>query len=120
MDDKISIIINNKKFNKEDVKIKQAIYKALNKLCDSIINFENSGQRFERIFNNESIKYDVFDNNFFTYKFRYCDNTQLRILYHFVRKDDKIIIELHQYVVKRKNKKDYIESFENYAKRYKG
>lgn len=120
MNEKISVTINNKKFHKEDVNTKLAIYKALGKLCDSIIQLEENGQRFERLFNNESIKYDVFDNNFYTYKFRYCDNTQLRILYRFVRDGDKIIIELHQYIVKRRNKKDYIDSFENYAKRYRG
>ena len=78
-----------------------------------------NGQPFERIFNNESIKYDVFENNFYTYKFRYADNTQLRLLYHFVRDKDKIIIELHQYAVKRRNNKNYIEVFEKYAKNYK-
>ena len=72
----------------------------------------------QKEFNNEAIKYDVFDNNFYTYKFRYADNTQLRILYHFVREKDKIIIELHQYAVKRRNNKSYIEAFEKYVKNY--
>ena len=117
MEDKICISINNKKFNKENEKTKEAIYKALNKLCELILQFEENGQPFERIFNNEAIKYDVFDNNFYTYKFRY-DNTQLRILYHFVREKDKIIIELHQYAVKRRNNKSYIEAFEKYVKNY--
>ncbi|MDY5211477.1 hypothetical protein [Intestinibacter sp.] len=119
MSDKICIKINNKKFNKENEKTKEAINKALNKLCETILQFEENGQPFERIFNNESIKYDVFENNFYTYKFRYSDNTQLRLLYHFVRDKDKIIIELHQYAVKRRNNKNYIEAFEKYAKNYK-
>ena len=119
MSDKICISINNKKFNKENEKTKEAIYKALNKLCEIIVQFEENGQPFEKIFNNEAIKYDVFENNFYTYKFRYADNTQLRILYHFVRDDDgKITIELHQYAVKRRNNKNYIESFEKYARNY--
>ena len=118
MEDKICISINNKKFNKENEKTKEAIYKALNKLCELILQFEENGQPFERIFNNEAIQYDVFDNNFYTYKFRYADNTQLRILYHFVREKDKIIIELHQYAVKRRNNKSYIEAFEKYVKNY--
>ena len=119
MSEKICISINNKKFNKENEKTKEAINKALNKLCETILQFEENGQPFERIFNNESIKYDVFENNFYTYKFRYADNTQLRLLYHFVRDKDKIIIELHQYAVKRRDNKNYIEVFEKYAKNYK-
>lgn len=119
MSDKICISIKNKKFNKENEKTKEAIYKALNKLCETIIQFEENDQPFEKIFNNEAIKYDVFENNFYTYKFRYADNTQLRILYHFVRDEKgKITIELHQYAVKRRNNKNYIEAFEKYARNY--
>lgn len=118
MNEKISIIINNKKFHKENEKTKEAINKALNKLCETIMQFESEGTPFERIFNNEALKYDIFENNFYTYKFRYADNTQLRILYHFVRKDGKIIIELHQYAVKRRTNKNYIDSFEKYARNY--
>ena len=50
MEDKICISINNKKFNKENEKTKEAIYKALNKLCELILQFEENGQPFERIF----------------------------------------------------------------------
>ena len=56
MSEKICISINNKKFNKENEKTKEAINKALNKLCETILQFEENGQPFERIFNNESIK----------------------------------------------------------------
>ena len=44
MEDKICISINNKKFNKENEKTKEAIYKALNKLCELILQFEENGQ----------------------------------------------------------------------------
>ena len=81
MEDKICISINNKKFNKENEKTKEAIYKALNKLCELILQFEENGQPFER-------------------------------------EKDKIIIALHQYAVKRRNNKSYIEAFEKYVKNY--
>ena len=107
-----------KDYDKASKQLKQTIDKALDKLIYLIEQKEKSGVSFEKIFNDDIIKYDILENNFFTFKFRYKDQTQLRLLYKFSRQNDIITIELHKFVIKRRTNKDYIKQFEKYSKEF--
>ncbi len=106
-----------KKLDNKEIEL---VDRALNKLEKQIDIIESTGTPFEKIFNNDSIKYDVLGKNFFTYKFVAENSSQIRILYRFVRNEDNsYIIECHKVEVKRRSGKEYIKKFEEYVKTYK-
>ena len=112
----IKYIMDNKKL---DNKEKELVDRALNKLDKQIRIIESTGIPFEKIFNNDSIKYDVLGKSFYTYKFIAENSSQIRILYRFVRKDQNDYdIECHKVEVKRRSGKEYIKKFEEYVKAY--
>jgi hypothetical protein len=96
--------------------------KLVQKLRTYISEFEKSGTPFEKIFNNDKIKYDCYDNNFFCFKEHGANRCTYRLLYRFVRKGATFDIEPHVTVLKRysaKNgNKDYIKYFTKYAKEF--
>ncbi len=105
---------------KLDNKEKELVDRALNKLKKQIDIIESTGTPFEKIFNNDSIKYDILGKNFYTYKFVAENSSQIRILYRFVRNEnDSYTIECHKVEVKRRSGKEYIKKFEEYVKTYK-
>lgn len=108
-----------KNHTKEEIKV---VEKAMTKLRYLIDTVESTGTPFEKIFNNDTIKYDVLGNNFFTFKYKGLANTQARILYRFIRKDpDTYDLEIHMVYVKRKDsniQRTYIDEFERYVKKY--
>lgn len=105
---------------KLDNKEKELVDRALNKLEKQIDIIEGTGTPFEKIFNNDSIKYDVLGKNFYTYKFVAENSSQIRILYRFIRNpNNSYIIECHKVEVKRRSGKEYIKKFEEYVKTYK-
>lgn len=95
--------------------------KLVSRLKAYIDSFESSGIPFEKIFNNDKIKYDCYDNNFFCFKM-HCDHHKtFRLLYRFIRKTVGYNIEPHMLVLKRdtnKSKREYLDQFEKYAKSY--
>lgn len=111
----IKMIIDSKKF---DIKELELINRAMKKLERQITVMENSGTAFEKIFNNDAIKYDVLGKDFYTYKFVAENSSQLRILYRFVRNEDNFTLECHKVEVKRRSGKSYIQKFEEYVKNY--
>lgn len=101
---------------KTDRRTMQLLEKAMKKLNSQIAQIEQGGTPFEKIFNNDSIKYDVLGKGFFTYKYRGADSSQLRVLYKFIRKNKNLYdIEVHKVVVKRRSGKEYIKEFEDYV-----
>ena len=54
---------------KLDNKEKELVDRALRKLENQINVIESTGTPFEKIFNNDSIKYDILGKSFYTYKF---------------------------------------------------
>lgn len=104
---------------KLDNKEKELVDRALNKLENQINVIEATGTPFEKIFNNDSIKYDILGKSFYTYKFVAENSSQIRILYRFVRKDKDYDLECHKVEVKRRSGKEYIKKFEEYVKLYK-
>ena len=112
------IQVKNNKYNKISHSLQREIKTALNKLVFLISEKENYGESFEKIFNNPAIKYDIFPNNFYTFKYHCQDSAQLRLLYRFIRNDDNtIVIELHDFYHKKSNDKKYIKYFEKKANR---
>lgn len=98
---------------------KKEIIKALKKLKQMIEIEESYGVPFEKIFNNETLKYDVLGNGFYTFKAHGRDKTQIRLLYRFIRiSEQKFEIELHMVAIKRKTSKDYMKEFQNYVECY--
>lgn len=112
----IKIETNCKDYNKANAQTKKVLDKAMDKLARLIIDLDSSGVKFEKIFNNDVIKYDILGKNFYTFKFRAEDKTQLRALYRFNRVDDgQAEIELHKFFIKRNPDKSYIKVFESYV-----
>ena len=103
---------------KLDNKEKELVDRALNKLDKQISIIEKTGTPFEKIFNNDSIKYDILGKSFYTYKFVAENSSQLRILYRFVRNDNGFDLECHKVEIKRRSGKGYIKDFEEYVKNY--
>ena len=113
------IKIKNEQYRKASPSLKKNIDKALIKLSYLIQEQENYGVSFEKIFNNDAIKYDVLGYGFYTFKFVAENSSQLRILYRFVRENDSFILECHKVEIKRRSGKEYIRKFEDYVKTYK-
>ena len=111
----IKMVLELKKF---DVKEQELINRALKKLERQITTFESTGTPFEKIFNNDAIKYDILGKGFYTYKFVAENSSQLRILYRFVRNDNGFDLECHKVEIKRRSGKGYIKDFEEYVKNY--
>lgn len=88
--------------------------KGLDKLIRRINEYEANGISFECICNDDTVKYDILGNGFFTYKIQ-TTQLPLRILYRFVRTEDGYTIEVHQIYKKGKDNKKYIKDFSQYA-----
>ena len=98
---------------------KREIEKAFEKLKTLIETEERYGIPFEKIFNNETVKYSVLGNGFYTFKAHGKDKAQIRILYKFIRKTmQEFELEMHMVWIKRKNNKDYIREFQRYVDYY--
>ena len=110
------IKIKNTKYIKSSPSLRQNIDKAMLKLTYLIQEQEIYGVVFEKIFNNPAIKYDIFPNQFYTFKYHCNDSAQLRLLYRFIRNDDgSATVELHDFYHKKKNDKKYIREFQKVA-----
>jgi len=110
-----------KDLTKEERKVVDAAMEKLHTLIDTI---EATGTPFEKIFNNDVIKYDVLGNNFFTFKYKGPSSTQVRILYHFKRtSENSYVLDIHDVYIKHKDlpkgkKNEYIRIFEQYVENY--
>lgn len=105
-----------KKFSPSEM---NEINKAFNKLKYLIAEKERYGTAFEYIYNDDSIKYDIFGKGFYSFKARGKDKAQIRILYRFERTNNKnYILEIHMVVIKRRDDKTYIKIFKDYVNHY--
>lgn len=104
------IYVYKKDYKKESVEVQNAIVNSIKVLYKRIRVYENQGVTFERIFNDDKVKYDK-HGEFFTFKCQ-KSNVQLRILYtYFVYKQEPIVL-IADYFVKKKNNKNYIKKFD--------
>ena len=90
--------------------VRKAIISSMEALFDRIKEYEKQGICFERIFNDDKIKYDK-HGKFFTFKIQ-KSNMQLRILYSYFVYNNEPVLLIADYFVKKKNKKDYIKKFD--------
>lgn len=116
--------INNrlKLTKKNQLKECQYIKKAINKMSKMLETYDNNGIPFEKIFNNDIIKHNCLDNDIYVFKYIGPDNSQIRLLYHYDRKDDlNSEINILTYHIKRTDapNSQYLDDFRAYAKNYK-
>ena len=117
--EKIPVLINSKsKYFKADKNLQRYINNGLRKIYLTIRQFENEGVPFEKIFNCDALIYDKI-GNYYTFKHRDNDNTQLRILYTYQKDDNgKYQLKLIHFKVKRNNDKEYIKFFTDYISNF--
>lgn len=106
----MKLYILKKDYNKESREIQRAIMSSMELLLGRILEYEKQGVCFDRIFNDDKIKYDK-HGKFFTFKSQ-KSNVQLRILYSYMLIDQEPVFLIADYYVKKKNKKDYIKKFD--------
>ena len=85
---------------------RKLLVKNVNKLRNKIESCETS---FDMIFNNDSIKYDKYENNF--YAVRFHGKISMRVLYRF----ENDTIEVHMVYFKHEYGSDYIRKFREYS-----
>ncbi|MDO5560020.1 MAG: hypothetical protein Q4F95_10540 [Oscillospiraceae bacterium] len=95
-----------------NTEIKELIIKSLDKLSNRILQYASQGITFDKILNDETVKYDKHGDTY-TFKSHGRDNAQLRLLYSCVVTDDIMYLTVIDYHIKRRNeKKSYIVDFE--------
>lgn len=106
----MKLYICKKDYIKESREVKEAIRSSIDMLYERIKMYENQGVSFNRIFNDDKVKYDK-HGKFFTFK-NQKSNMQFRILYSYFIDDNEAVILIADYYIKKKNKKDYIKKFD--------
>lgn len=106
----MKLYIYKKDYIKESKEVKNAIRSSIDMLYERIKMYENQGISFNRIFNDDKVKYDK-HGKFFTFK-NQKSNMQLRILYSYFVEDNEAVFLVADYFIKKKNKKDYIKKFD--------
>ena len=106
----MKLYICKKDYIKESREVKEAIRSSIDMLYERIRMYENQGVSFNRIFNDDKVKYDK-HGKFFTFK-NQKSNMQLRILYSYLIDDNEAVFLIADYFIKKKNKKDYIKRFD--------
>ena len=106
----MKLYICKKDYNKEPKEVKEAICSSVEMLYERIKMYENQGVIFNRIFNDDKVKYDK-HGKFFTFK-NQKSNMQLRILYSYFLDNNEAVFLIADYFIKKKNKKDYIKKFD--------
>ena len=76
----MKILVYKKDFFKESVEVRKAIIDSIYDLYTRIQLYQSQNIEFDKIYNDDKIKYDKHGNELFTYKCQKA-NVQLRILY---------------------------------------
>ena len=108
--EKMKSCISCKDYFKESVEVRNAIISGVNALYARICSYEQQNISFDRIFNDDKVKYDK-HGQFYTFKFQ-KSNMQLRILYAYLIIDGVPVVLVADFFVKKRNTKDYIGRFE--------
>ena len=107
----MKIYVSKKDFFKESKEVQRAVADAIEDLYKRILSYKMKKIDFEKIFNDEKVKYDK-HGDFYTFKTQKC-NMQLRVLYtFFYGLDGTPTFLVADYAIKKKNNKKYITQFE--------
>lgn len=103
------IMVNKKckQYNKADSATKRSINANMKKLSDKFVSLNKD---INSIFNNDSVIYDRINSELFVYKCHGINNTQLRIVYGVKRCNKDMTIYLIDFINKKSNDKEYINS----------
>lgn len=96
-----------KNYFRESRELQKAIISPSKDLYNRIHAYENQNVDFSKIYNDDKIKYDK-HGEFYTYKTQ-KQNMQIRILYAYVFIDAVAVIIIADFIVKKKNNKEYIK-----------
>ena len=108
----MEIVYIGKNFKKTKVEEMRAIKKGVDKLADKIEQYKKSGTSFQHIFNDDSVKYSILQNDFCVFKHQ-NQQIPLRLLYRYKRNTDSL--EIHLSYVKKYDDKRYFKMFRDYA-----
>lgn len=108
----MEIRVYNKDYFKQSEEVKRSILFAVRNLFERIYAYEQQNISFEKIFNDERVKYDK-HGEFYTFKYQH-NSLQLRILYLYFVVDEKPCIVIVDFYVKKRNNKKYIKHFEKF------
>lgn len=111
----MKILVYKKDFFKESVEVRNAIVNAMYDLYTRIQLYANQNIEFDKIYNDDKIKYDKHGDELFTYKCQKA-NVQLRILYGYRVIHNEPVFLIADYAIKKKNNKKYIKMFDKYNK----
>lgn len=106
----MDIYVSCKEYFKESKEVQKAIISGVETLYGRIKNYEEQNIEFNRIFNDDKVKYDK-HGQFYTFKFQ-KSNMQLRVLYAYVIIDEIPIVIVADFFVKKRNSKNYIDKFD--------
>lgn len=100
---------NLKKLSREE---RLFLDRNVDKLKSKIQTLSDDNTDFSRIFNNDSIKYDVYNNGFCAVKFN-GHRISIRVLYKFIESSEEI--EVHLVHIKKTKGSEYIQIFRKYS-----
>lgn len=107
----LTIYDATKKLRKEKRELRKAVLSSAYRLGQRIVNYQNTGIKFESIYNDDHVKYDK-HGNFYTYKSHNSNKSQIRLLYLCKQSDNETVIIIVDYTEKRKTDKSYILKFD--------
>lgn len=97
---------------KEEVYTKRAIMLSIKHLIRLIEKVNEEKIPFDKIFNNEKLKYDK-HGDFYTFK-DHKQQIQIRLLYSYIPINNQPHIIIADYHIKKRTNKKYIEQFDKY------
>lgn len=100
-----------REYNRASKDLQKALISVSTSLYERIQSYEAQNISFENIYNDDKVKYDK-HGQFYTYKAK-KQNLQIRILYAYIFVNGVAVIIIADFIVKKKNNKDYIKEFES-------
>ncbi|MGN0579319.1 MAG: hypothetical protein ACI4JE_00455 [Ruminococcus sp.] len=112
----MEIVYIDKNFKKTKTEEMRVIQKGVNKLVAKITQYEKTGTSFEHIYNDDTVKYSILENDFCIFKHQ-NQQMPLRLLYRFKHADsaNEDRLEIHLSYIKKYDDNRYFTIFRNYA-----
>ncbi len=108
----MNMLVYKKDYFKATSEVQQGIKTAICNLYNKIESYEkNNHISFDKIFNDDHVKYDQYGKYFFAVKYK-VRTMQFRILYTYLIIEGSPVIVVVDYVLKQRNTKEYIKKFE--------